>query len=128
MEKFVKKDLKRSQGKRAKTAVSECNIYEASSWFEVLQTTDKSQIAVMTLKPGASTGEKPESHEESQQILLLIDGELIGELDGECKDVKAGDTLIIPPKVKHKFTNRGKKSAMTFNVYCPPEYPPDERG
>ena len=81
----------------------------------------------MTLKPGASTGEKPESHKRSQQILLLIDGELLGELAGEIQELKTGDTLIIPPKVKHKFTNRGKKPARTFNVYCPPEYPREEK-
>jgi hypothetical protein len=29
---------------------------------------------------------------------------------------------------KKRRTNEGKKPALTFNVYCPPEYPPDEKG
>ncbi|HYZ74154.1 MAG TPA: cupin domain-containing protein [Chthoniobacterales bacterium] len=121
------KDGKPSQRKRAKRAVSKGNVYETSSWFEVLQATDKSQTAIMTLKPGPSTGEEPEAPKKSQQILLLIDGELLGELDREILELKTGDTIIILPNVKHKFANRCKKSALTFNVYCPPEYPRDEK-
>jgi mannose-6-phosphate isomerase-like protein (cupin superfamily) len=109
-------------------SIAVCNIHSASSWFEVLQTTNRSQTAVMTLKPGASTGEEPESHEDSQQVLLLIDGELLAEVDGERQNLKPGDIVIIPPKVKHKFTNKGKSPALTFNVYCPPEYSPEEKG
>jgi mannose-6-phosphate isomerase-like protein (cupin superfamily) len=82
----------------------------------------------MSLRPQASTGEQPESHEHSQQILLLIEGELLAEVDGKRQDLNAGDALIIPPKVRHKFTNKGKTPALTFNVYCPPEYSPDEKG
>lgn len=103
------------------------NIRRASSWSKVLQTTDRSQTAVMTLKPGASTGDHPESHEKSQQVLLLVEGEVLAELDQEQERLKAGDVVVIPPGVKHKFTNQGRTPAVTFNVYCPPEYLPDEK-
>jgi mannose-6-phosphate isomerase-like protein (cupin superfamily) len=36
--------------------------------------------------------------------------------------------LLIPAGVKHRFTNRGHKSAVTFNVYAPPEYPANTKG
>jgi mannose-6-phosphate isomerase-like protein (cupin superfamily) len=104
------------------------NIHRASAWFEVLHTTDRSQTAVMALKPGASTGDRPEAHEDSQQVLLLIEGELSAELDEERQILTAGDVVVIQPKVRHKFTNIGKRSALTFNVYCPPEYSSDEKG
>ena len=104
------------------------NIYRASAWFEVLQTTDRSQTAVMMLKPNQSTGEQAESHKHSQQMLLLIEGELLAEIDGERGNLNAGEVVVIPPGVKHKFTNNGNAPAVTFNVYCPPEYPPYERG
>lgn len=35
------------------------NVSGAKTWFEVLQTAERSQTAVMTLKPGDATGEKP---------------------------------------------------------------------
>jgi quercetin dioxygenase-like cupin family protein len=104
------------------------NIRGASAWFQVLQTNENSQIAVMTLEPGQVTGQKAESHKNSQQILLLIEGKLTAELEGVRRSLGSGDTLIIAPGVKHKFTNDGRTTALTFNVYCPPEYPPDEKG
>jgi mannose-6-phosphate isomerase-like protein (cupin superfamily) len=104
------------------------NIRGGTAWFEVLQTTDRSQIAVMALEPGRATGERAESHKNSQQILLLVAGTLVAELDGVRESIGSGDVLIIPAGVKHKITNDGRVTALTFNVYCPPEYPADEKG
>ena len=56
------------------------NINEAKGWFEVLQTSERSQTAVMTLAPGKSSGEKAEAHETRDQVLLILKGELIGEV------------------------------------------------
>ena len=103
------------------------NIDQVTEWFEILQTTGRSQAAVMRLDPGETTGEHAESHEESEQLLLLIEGALDGEIGSEHLAMDAGDMIIIPAGVKHKFTNPGEKIAVTFNVYCPPEYPPDEK-
>ncbi len=99
------------------------NINEAADWFEVLQTSKLSQIAVMNLAPGKSSGDKPEAHDHSEQVLFLIDGELSAEI-GDDKDIrmKQGDAVLIPAGVKHKFTNPGDTPAVTFNVYSPPEY------
>ena len=104
------------------------NIYQAKEWFRVLQTTKRSQTAVMTLGPGQSSGDEPEAHASSDQVLLLIHGELSAEIGGKRSRMKAGDVVIIPPRVKHRFTNRGEQPAVTFSVYSPPEYPPDEKG
>ena len=38
------------------------------------------------------------------------------------------DVLVIPAGVKHRFTNRGNKPAVTFNVYSPPAYPAGAKG
>ena len=46
------------------------NINQTKEWFEVLQTTDRSQAAVMRLNPGEATGEHAESHEDSEQLLF----------------------------------------------------------
>ena len=97
------------------------NIRDAKDWFEVLQTGEKSQTAMMTLGPGKSSGEK-EGHEKSDQVLLLLEGELAGEIGDEKARLKKGDVLLIPSGVKHRFTNCGDKPVVTFNVYSPPEY------
>jgi mannose-6-phosphate isomerase-like protein (cupin superfamily) len=101
------------------------NISEAKDWFEVLQTGERSQTAMMTLAPGDATGDKAEAHEKSDQVLLMLDGELTGEVGDERPHLKKGDVIIIPAGVKHRFVNRARKPAVTFNVYSPPAYPPN---
>lgn len=109
-------------------ATRRANIYRAKQWFKVLQTSKHSQTAVMTLGAGQSTGKGPESHKSSEQVLLLIEGELSANIGGMRSRMKAGDVVVIPPRVKHKFTNPGDHSAVTFSVYSPPEYRPGEGG
>jgi mannose-6-phosphate isomerase-like protein (cupin superfamily) len=104
------------------------NINEATEWFEVLQTTAKSQTALMRLAPGEASGELAESHRDSEQLLLLLEGALRAEIGSERVAMKVGDVVIIPAGVKHKFSNLGNTVAVSFNVYCPPGYPPDEKG
>ena len=99
------------------------NINEAKDWFEVLQTSERSQTAMMTLAPGKSSGDKAEAHEDSDQVLLILEGELTGEVGEEHLSLKEGDVITIPSGVKHRFTNRSRKRAVTFNVYSPPAYP-----
>ena len=72
-------------------------------------------------------GQEPEAHEKSDQVILVVEGELSAEIGGNRYRMKAGDVVIIPPRVKHKFTNSGEEPAVTFNVYSPPEYPVDEK-
>jgi mannose-6-phosphate isomerase-like protein (cupin superfamily) len=104
------------------------NIFRKTEWFEVLKTTERSQVAVMKLGPGQSTGEQPEDHKNSDQVLLVIEGELSAEIDGKRSLMKVGDFVIIPPRTQPKFTNRSDRPAITFNVYSPPEYPADTKG
>ena len=99
------------------------NISDAKEWFEVLQTGERSQTAMMTLAPGDATGDKAEAHEKSDQVLLMLEGELTGEVGDERPRLRKGDVIIIPAGVKHRFVNRAKKPALTFNVYSPPAYP-----
>ena len=104
------------------------NIERAEDWFQVLQTGERSQTAMMTLKPGDATGAKAEAHERSDQVLLMLAGELSGEVGDERPRLKKGDVIIIPAGVKHRFVNQGKENGVTFNVYSPPAYPPGTKG
>jgi mannose-6-phosphate isomerase-like protein (cupin superfamily) len=98
------------------------NISEASDWFEVLQTTKRTQTAVMTLKPGKSSGTEPEGHNKSDQVLLVLEGEVEGEIADETITLRDGDVIVIPAGTRHKFINRSSADAVTFNTYSPPEY------
>ena len=104
------------------------NTKDASEWFEVLQTSKRSQTAMMTLSPGGETGRKPEAHEKSDQILLMLSGKLSGTVGPEKVTLKKGDILLIRAGTPHRFENPGRQRAVTFNVYSPPEYPPGLKG
>jgi mannose-6-phosphate isomerase-like protein (cupin superfamily) len=100
------------------------NISQATEWFQVLQTSERSQTAMMKLEPGAASGEKAEAHAGSDQVLLVLNGELIGEVGNERPRLKQGDVILIPAGTKHRFANAAEAAAVTFNVYSPPAYPP----
>lgn len=104
------------------------NIKESTEWFEVLQTAERCQTAMMTLKPGGATGRKAEAHEKSDQVLLMLQGELAGEVGEERPRLSKNDVIIIPAGTKHRFENCGSITAVTFNVYSPPAYPPTTKG
>jgi len=103
------------------------NLFASDHWFQVLQTSSGSQTAVMTLAPGKATGAEAEAHEASEQILLVVEGALSGEIGSEKLKLQRGDVVVIPKGTKHRFANDGQESAVTFNVYVPPEYAPDEK-
>ena len=104
------------------------NIKDAAEWFEVLQTSRRTQTAMMTLGPGKATGPKAEAHGKSDQVLLMLSGKLSGTVGPETVSLKKGDVLLIRAGTPHRFKNPGRERAVTFNVYSPPEYPPGMKG
>ena len=98
------------------------NIRDASDWFTVLQTGERVQTAMMTLAPGKSSGSKPEGHKKSDQVLLVLEGEVEGQIGEETITMRKGDVVVIPAGAKHRFTNRSARDVVTFNTYSPPEY------
>lgn len=98
------------------------NLRDADNWFYVLQTSDCGQTAVMALDRGESSGERKNEHPQSEQILLVLEGEVTAEIGDEKAQLLEGDVVIVPREAPHRFTNTGKKKALTFNVYIPPAY------
>ncbi len=104
------------------------HLYDAKAWFEVLQTSKRTQTAVMTLSSGGQSSEEMNVHKRSDQVLLVIEGEVHAEVDGEKRVLHAGDVCLVEAGTKHRFENIGRKRALTFNVYTPSEYAPNEKG
>lgn len=83
---------------------------------------------MMTLTEGQETGPQPESHPVSDQVLLVLEGTLEGEVNGVPVNLTEGQFLVIPAGSPHRFCNRRSTPALTFNVYAPPAYPPETKG
>jgi mannose-6-phosphate isomerase-like protein (cupin superfamily) len=104
------------------------NVHDAESWFQVLHTTGQSQTAVMTLKPHSESSGEMNTHEKSDQVVLILEGEIEAKVGDVKRILKKGDTCIIPAGTPHRLNNRSAHQAVTFNVYTPPEYAPHEQG
>ncbi len=102
------------------------NARDSRAFFKVLQTSKKSQTATMTLAPGKSSGPKGNEHPQSEQVLLVLEGEVLAEIGKEKLTLRKGDVVIVPPRVPHRFVNKAASPAVTFNVYAPPAYDADE--
>jgi mannose-6-phosphate isomerase-like protein (cupin superfamily) len=90
--------------------------------FSVLATAHGLQAASMILAPGESSGEKGNEHPKSEQLLLVLEGSVVAEVDGKTTTLKAGDFVIVPRESPHVFRNVSSEKAVTFNVYAPPAY------
>ncbi|GEP45611.1 cupin domain-containing protein [Brevifollis gellanilyticus] len=98
------------------------NIRESSEDFHLLETTGRTQSATMTLKPGEASSDQLEVHPHSDQVLLVLEGEVVAEVDGERQVMQKGDCITIPADVRHRFINEGHETVFTFTVYGPPAY------
>ena len=79
-------------------------------------------MASMILDPGESSSEKPNTHSQSDQTLIVLEGTLTAEISGKHAEMKKGDAITVPAGTPHKFTNSGNDQAITFSVYSPPAY------
>lgn len=104
------------------------NVRDGGGWFRVLQTSGKSQVATMTLAPGKSSGPKGNEHPHSEQVLYVVEGEILAEIGEEKVMLRKGDAVIVPAGTPHRFVNHAASPAVTFNIYAPPAYDPDESG
>ena len=81
----------------------------------------------MTLQPGGQSSIENNVHEKSDQILLVVEGEVEAEVAGERKILRKGDVCVVPAGTRHRFENKSSETVLTFSVYAPPEYAPGEK-
>lgn len=89
-------------------------------FFEILKTTDLSQVAVMTIKPGGDGG--PAERHEVGQIIYVLEGEVEVMIDGEKNKVSEGEVVVIEKGKLHHVKSVGKKDLFFLSIYSPPAY------
>ena len=103
------------------------HIFDEGTGFKVLITTERSQTGLLTLDAGEASSDKPSTHQESDQVLVVLRGEVTAKIGDENALLKVGDAVTVPAKTPHTFTNHGKERAVTFSVYAKPAFPPDKK-
>jgi mannose-6-phosphate isomerase-like protein (cupin superfamily) len=86
---------------------------------KVLYTTKKSQLVLMSLKPGEEIGE--EVH-KLDQFIRIEEGAGKVILDGAESVVEAEFAVTIPSGTKHNVINTGNIEMKLYTIYSPPEH------
>ena len=89
-------------------------------FFRVLQRTERSQTAVMTIAAGEDAG--PEETHRADQIIYIVEGEAMLRVNGDERRVGAGALVVIPAGARHHVRNPGRAPLFLVTVYAPPEY------
>jgi len=90
-------------------------------WFagHALGNSERLTVGECTIYPGQ---ENPlHSHPNCEEILHVLAGELEHTADGERYRLTAGDTITIPPGVRHNARNVGQTNAVMTVVYSSAE-------
>jgi mannose-6-phosphate isomerase-like protein (cupin superfamily) len=75
-------------------------------FFEVLQQTDRSQTAVMTVGPGQDAG--PEETHPGDQVVYIIEGEAVVRVSGKEHRAGPGGLLMVPAGTPHHVRTPGR--------------------
>ena len=92
-----------------------------SNFRKVLKTTSKSQLVVMSLKPGEEIGS--EVHNDIDQFLRIeaVEGKAI--LNGKEYALQDGSAVVVPAGVEHNIINTSdEKELKLYTIYTPPEH------
>lgn len=94
-----------------------------TDYFEVICTTKQSQIAVMELQNGQTSGPFGTDHPKSDQIFFCLGGTGQLLMEDEDYEVHPGDTGVIVAGARHQFMGKSELPFRTVNVYAPAAYP-----
>jgi mannose-6-phosphate isomerase-like protein (cupin superfamily) len=96
------------------------------SFFKVLHATRSAQAAMMVLRPGQSTSDKPENeHPWAEQWLFVVSGSGGAKVGSRRETIRENSLLLIEKGEPHQVTNTGRKPLVTLNLYAPPAYTAD---
>jgi mannose-6-phosphate isomerase-like protein (cupin superfamily) len=88
---------------------------------QVLFTTDRSQLVLMSIPAGEEIGE--EVHDDIDQVLAFVSGSGEAVIEGERTPVREGSVVVVPGATRHNFITTGNAPLKLYTVYTPPEHP-----
>lgn len=95
---------------------------EGTAFREVLFTGDKSQLVIMSLRPGEDIGD--ETHADVDQMLYAVKGAGVAVIEGVEHPLEKGAVFCVPKGTRHNVKNTGAEPLKLFTVYAPPQHAP----
>ena len=91
--------------------------------FRLMLDSGHAQAAMMILRPGQSSSDKPETeHPRSEQWLYVLSGSGRATTGKRRASLRDGSLLLIEKDEQHQITCTGRTSLVTLNLYVPPAY------
>jgi transcriptional regulator with XRE-family HTH domain len=80
------------------------------------------QVLFYRLKPGATSGDVPYSHDSDEEFGVVLRGSLEVSVNGEVYILHAGDAITFDSHLPHTWRNPGDDECETLWVITPPGY------
>ena len=94
---------------------------ENSAFRQVLYTTAKTQLVLMSLQPGEEIGE--ETHDDKDQFIRVEEGTGLAKLGDEEYALDEGSAVVIPAGLTHNIINSSDDEDLKlYTIYSPPEH------
>lgn len=90
---------------------------------KVLYTNPGFQLVVMSLRPLEEIGK--ETHPRTTQFIRVEKGRATAIVGKKVYRLKAGDSVVVPPKTPHNIINKSKmRDLKLYTIYTPAEHKP----
>ena len=76
-------------------------------------------LSVNWLEVPAGVSEELRSHEEAEQVYVVVSGAGTMSATGDTQRVEIGDLVLIPPATEHSVANDGESMLVLVSVQSP---------
>jgi mannose-6-phosphate isomerase-like protein (cupin superfamily) len=80
------------------------------------------EVLICRLEPHGATGEKPYSHGDSDELFLLLEGQVDLQLREQLFPMEPGDSITYRSSTPHRVINRGNGIAEGLWAIGPPSF------
>lgn len=108
---FIKRDASKTE-----------EVYPGVPRTQLIDATQAKSLALGHLDVDAGATIGTHIHPDTEEAMVIVDGELEAVLGDETTTVGVGDTVLAPAGVKHGFVNRSSAKASLLAIFPKTEY------
>ena len=95
-------------------------------WLVTPETVGAEMLSIAIMKcPALSVVRPMHAHRDTEEDILILEGEGEAWVDGERAFFKRGDAVLFPSNSRHQVRNTGNSVLMTASIFSPPTRPGD---